>query len=487
MAHVKVVCDASFDSSLRLTGYAGGVYVEDDLNRVATYMYQGTVAELRDSSEGELVAILEGLKELDKQSKASQFTVDSICIFSDSRAALNGLSNYSPTSNTTTNYTRFHREIYSISRKNDWRFSLSHVSGHVPDKRATKIEKLNAIADVKASEARRQAENWITTPPIHFSKEVAVLIPATPRNLQEAEEWGRLAHFFLQNNLKPRVYIEGPRNIVNHPFTDVFTGYANKSNMPPDTLYSIIPYDQNASRLGIDVTLMRIHILKSGGSPDFELDHKPVQVRAATASRIIFGSPSDSTSSMDNFSGRKGLPSKVVFDLLAALPSSSLKRPHTVQGWVATYIEHLSIPYISGLQQSFKYMGIKAKYDIIPRTQKYLPRESLPNATITDDKLKSELREIFVEYYGEIEINQLSHKMIDVLQKNGYPKTVMFESSMERFIMITAKNKADQFLTRVIKHASRITPPVNHSDPSLKEAIKPSEHNIPDFRKPPGK
>ena len=81
MADVKIISDASYDKDLHLTGYAGGVFVSDHDRVDISHRYSGVAAEHENIQQGEMLAILVGVRELYRRWDMMEVVVDSLKIY----------------------------------------------------------------------------------------------------------------------------------------------------------------------------------------------------------------------------------------------------------------------------------------------------------------------------------------------------------------------------------------------------------------------
>jgi len=462
MSDIKVVCDASYDDKLRLTGYAGGVYATKGKTFGATYLYQGVAGELRNIQEGEFTAILVGLSELSRHVDLGSVEVDTIEIYSDSKNSVRSLNQWADPDyvDPSPHINHLMQKVRAICKKHDWFPIFDHVNSHVSQESATGIERLNIIADKRAAEMRKAALSRMLNPSVANSQHVTVLLPAIPNSADEAEAFRQLAVRLGEQGKHIRAFIEQSQSDQKHPFIEGVEQFSRQRQQPPARFFKQYSYNAQATHYGLDMTLYRYHILKRGGNSTFELNHTPAEARAALASRLLYGDPSPELQHMDSPTGRQYSTSGAVLDLMNPLNGETHLRPKTVQGWVATYLDYVKIPHHQGLDAVLKYAGIDpGSFALAPREEQLaVTKNDSTHDTPTSD-IHQQLGEVYDTYFGQIDPLQLSRKMVDTLLQNDYPQTPLIRDSLVRFAGSQKQGKRDVFIARLIKQADKITPP----------------------------
>lgn len=462
MAQVKIVCDASYDDQLRLTGYAGGVYLSEQQRSTATMMYQGVAGELRNIQEGEMVAIYVGLLELYRRTSLVDLQIGSIDIYTDSKSSEQTLLHLNDNryQDPSPHVHRLLQRIQSLCSQHGWKPNVYHVNAHVPSLNASGIERLNQVADERAALVRKEALRQMLQPDYMSSPYVTVLLPKNPKSKEESELMKALGLHLVKQGKKLRLHIDG-NNPHGHPFLSGMEAYCRVHKVPLTELAELCSYDPQDVRNGMNMVMYRYYLQQQGKSSPFDLTGTPSEVRAATASRLLYGDPTPELRHMDNPTGHPHEAASVVYDLMDPLSPSNPLRPHTVQGWLANYLDHVRIPVVIGLSAALKHAGLQVQHHLTPRlpSSAIVHAEPPSNAENRKEGLLHDLQEVISTYGAELTPEQLSHKMIEVLTQHGHPKNTLFHDGMSRFIVISPKKDGEAFLRRVIRQAERLTPP----------------------------
>ncbi len=478
MADVKIVCDASFDDSLRLTGYAGGVYVSEGNRGTGTFLYQGLVGELHDIQEGELTAIFVGLRELYKrvsQSGQDQLEVNSLEIYTDSKSSVLGIlqSNAIAQFNLSRRAQYIINQIRQLCQEQKWSPAVHHVNAHVSQLSATGIERLNQVADESASSIRKEGMRRMFEPRLGKSDHVAILLPSRARNSEEKELFRSLAIHLVESKKHPRIFVDN--NAQSHPFISSMESYCRVKKIPLGRVFKVYDYNAQASHVGLDMTLYRHHATQQGKDPHFELKHSPPEVRSAIASKLMYGEAAPDLNHMERPTGRLYSPSFAIYDLMNPLPQDAPHFPNSVQGWVHTYTQYNKIPCISGIDNVLAHAGLHFDHNLGPRKEspieiRHEDLQQLP----TEDQLNADLAQLCKELYHELEPTQFAHVLVDDLVKHGYPNTDLFRNAMVRFIRITPQKEVDSYVHKVCRQANKLTPPSWTAEPKQQDlSLKP--------------
>jgi ribonuclease HI len=493
---VKIVCDASFDDKLRLTGYAGGVYLTEGNVVTATNLYQGVAGELRNIQEGEFTAILVGLRELSKVITYAGVVVENIEVYSDSKNSVETLDHWRDMDSRKQDDYHINQlmaHVREICQSLDLSPRFKHVSSHVPTAQASGIERLNNMADARATAVRKEAVNRMIHPNVQKSQHVAVLLPGTVRDKTESMAMEHLAYELASQGHHFRLYID--RTAGNHPFQKGIMQYCREKNRSPVSVAKVYNYSAQATHYGLDMTMYRYHMQKQGRDPRFDLSHNPIEVRAALASRLLYGEPTPEWSHMERPTGRLYPPSSVMYDLMDPLPKGATLKPHSVQGWVSTYLEYVDMPKIEGLRAAYEHSGVLLPpNEVCHIAQRQVSKgvPSVKDSTIVklEDRLRTVLRAVYSDYKGQLEPAQFSQRVVKALTDCGFPNNEMFKTGMARFIQANEKKDVDIFVGRVIRQAGKMTPPgwikpQSNSDdaPSNATTKEQLSHSVPPPRR----
>ncbi len=465
MADVKIISDASYDKDLHLTGYAGGVFVSDHDRVDISHRYSGVAAEHENIQQGEMLAILVGVRELYRRWDMMEVVVDSLKIYCDNQTCIDMLSG-------TLSVTDDHELMSMVQTIHEKLAEMNVVplwmpiSSHKPDIQASGIEKRHNEIDRIAGMARKEAISQMLAPDISSSQHVALLMPGqfSDKKVEAAVEM--LGRYMAKNKIKSRLFIDAAVTSQEHPFTRAVEDECRAQNIPLPYLCKVYYYNAQASRCGMDMTLLRYHVFKEGHDPHFSLSHTPAQSRAAIASRLLFGDPNMTQPYADIRTGRKFPPSKIVFDLMAPLNSEALL-PNSVQGWVHTYLRYIKMPLLAGVSAALRYYDLVIDDDLESIDEK--PKAITSPVSVTHStsanqhkyhtsSLMDDLRRTYMRYDHEGDDSAMIEKMIRVMQKHGAPNTTLFKQSMERFMFCNIKNESSVFLRRVVSQMKKLIP-----------------------------
>ena len=446
MANVKLVCDASYEEGLKLTGYAGGLYVSEEHETTIAYTYNGGVGELENIQEGELLAILSGLRELSTRVTASKLNVGDIEIYTDSKSSVLTLMNNKPDEINDPRTNFLFKQIKKLCTKNNWNPKVSHVSSHVDLQNANGIERLNSIADEQANEARKEIKKHILSPQIDDTS-TSILLPSSINGSVEKNAFSDIAHALANQNKTIRLYIDGP--IKKHPF--LLTLKNNHPDFLRDKVTLFSP-PKNDPSIGLNSLLYRHHNIVRGITPSE--DNPETKKRAFLSAAILHGD----LSFKPNSKTKLPILSSKFYDLLNPLPLDKSLTPDSIQGWASHFCDYTNTPRFEGLKAVYEDLSLSIKNTLPHRSYQSTP--NLENST--DSPHEAHLRKtirIIIEKYGkELEPKQLSNKIVDAVIENGAPKDPLFKEGLKRFVFISPKSNIDVFINRIIKQAEKLTP-----------------------------
>jgi ribonuclease HI len=480
VAIIKIVCDASYKEKLWFSGYAGLINIErkkdggtEPLGNPETLMYQGVAAEQSTSQEGEVLAILAGLRELEQRELGRDDEVlykSTINIHSDCQGAISLIRDYNEDEASHSLESQYLREIMTKSAKYGWKLNTHHVPSHVPNHKATGIQKLNNFVDERARKtldyAIARMLNPHTKPSKNNAERVAILLPTKPLNADEGKAWALLATNLAEKGKRMHIYIEG--NPAQHPFLNALESFAQSKSINLAKVARVYSYMPDFLRNPLnkrDLTLTRYHMLKRNLNTNAEFTDSEVHIRAALASRLIYGDPTPSVMPSD-FSGRKTPAVNAVYDLMSPITGPDYTLPNNVQGWMHTFLKYVDIPSHHGLKNALSLEGIN-----LPNLSSIHNREKLDATSISDgaggntdcipqqeDELFEAFKEIYINTKGQVKPNQLAHLFIDEFKEHGYALPEMAKSSIEIFVYATGKKDTNEFINRVIKQMQKLSP-----------------------------
>lgn len=466
MADVKLVSDASYDKDLHLTGYAGAVFVSVGAKVDVSFQYSGVAAEHDNIQQGEMLAILVGVRELYRRWDMMEFGIDSLSIYCDNQTCIDMLSGeltITEDSELVTMVQTIHERLADMNVIPNW----MPIDSHKPDIQATGMEKRHNEIDRVAGLARKEAVHQMLNPDVSNSEHVALLMPGkfADKNIEDAVEM--LGRYLATNKMKSRVFIDSNVTSQQHPFIRAVESVCREQNLALPYLCKVYYYNAQASRYAMDMTLLRYHVFKEGHDPHFSLSHSPAQSRAAIASRLLFGDPTLSQPHTDVRTGRKYPPSKAVIDLMNPLPESSLL-PNSIQGWMHTYLKYINLPMVKGIVDALEHFSLPVNDELraldeyqIGKKRKCVSLSQSTSATqsrYSDSALMDDLRRTYMRYDLVGDHDTMINKMVGVMGEHGATVTPLFKESITRFMHCNLKCKSDVFLRRAVGQMRKLCP-----------------------------
>ncbi|WP_332929504.1 hypothetical protein [Alteromonas sp. 14N.309.X.WAT.G.H12] len=497
MTHIKIVCDASYDHNLWFSGYAGIINIKKtpaDSSKglpvdTQTFTYQGVAAEQSKSQEGETLAVLAGLRQLaqrQRRESGETYIGCTIDIYTDCQGSRDRFYNFTPRPPLNRNDAEYYyiKEVYDLIAKYDWRVKIHHVDAHIPDLHANVIQKLNNKVDERANNARTKAIKMMLNPHEHgeVSNRVAVLVPKDPININERNAWSRLAYHLAEKGKKIHFYTDGDHE--NHPFLLALEDFSLMHREELSAIVKICNYTPDFLSDPLnkrELTIIRHHMKMRNFDTSVEFTNSEVHLRAALASRIIFGDPTPSIVH-SNFSGRKHSAVDAVYDLMDVLKPDEHRFPNSVQGWLHTFLTYVNIPLEEGLRAAFKRERLKAV--VSPETTFSTreeaktpvgPKGSTDYIPYADEELLSAFLEIYETNIPalknrELTYNQLARIFLLEYREHGHTFPTYAEASIERFVYAAPKKDPKKFVNRVLKQIRKLSPKPNDPSP---EAMMP--------------
>ena len=465
MAKVKIVCDASYDDKLRLTGYAGGLYVSEAHETSVSYMYSGAIGELHNIQEGELFAILSGLRELELRNSVSKLAIEDVEIYTDSKSSVLTLLNNDERTISDSRTRQLFTQIQKVCNRNKWSPHVDHVNSHVEQHNASGIERLNLIADQRANATRKAVMEQLLSQHAHNSNIATLLLPGSAQSTQEEKAFSLLAKELTRRNVKMRVFIDSKdTNYQKHPFIRSLMKIHKTKNINFLGVEFLKPNDK-VFTLGLNSVLYRHHNIKKGATSVDPLTYSETEKNAFSSAILLHG----------DLTFRKRGPTKLpilsdaVYDLMDPFPKLNDVRPDSIQGWCDSFCEHTKIPYHLGMKNVFASLNLQIS-NFFPRRimQKNIKEELERNTNPIETKIKGELKDILERYGDALEPNQINEKLVDAIVENGAPRDNTFREALTRFVSITPRANLDTFINRILKQADKLTPPVQKKIPNDK-------------------
>jgi len=480
VAVIKIVCDASYDKDLCFAGYAGIINIQklnpggqNVWSDEQTITYAGVVAEQKKSQESETFAILAGLQQLcQRQLNGAMDLVNStIDVYSDCRATRERFYNFEPSLMPENDQEHgYLKDIYELIHRHQCRLRVIHVAAHMPDHQATDIQKLNNLVDKRAREIRFKAMNAMLQPESAHSpiKQVVVLLPQDPLDIMEKRAWDRLANHLAEKGKFIHLYIQG--NPDQHSFITVLHDFAlsqqtNLSDLVKIYTYTPDFFDKPLNKC--ELTLLRYHMKMRNLNSNVQFTYDEVHIRAAIASRLIFGELSPEVMS-SHFFGRQKPPVDAVYDLMGRLEPNENSLPGSVQGWIHTFLNYTNIPLAIGLSEVFSHEGLKT--EVAPSTREsYRPNIEVDGMGSTDyiphadEKLLTAFTEIYENSLAglssrELNYKELAQRFIHEYLEQGHEFPKLSEASIERFVYTNRKQDPQSFVLTVLKQIKKLAP-----------------------------
>jgi hypothetical protein len=460
MADIKIVCDASYDESLRFTGYAGGIYATEGQHVTSTYMYNGVAGEHRHIQDGEFEAVLVGLNELSRYEKLGNVQVNSLEIYSDSKNSIAILSHWENPHYVSAD-PRLDAQLHivrKICQEREWHPTFKHVKAHTSHSKASGIERLNNIADKNASIIRRNTLHKMLHPNFSKHENVAVIVPPEDDLTHgEAEAFYALAHALVAQHKKIRLY--SPHCSYDHPFCLGAIDACMKLGINSSSVLHLSTYNAQGMRMGLNMTLYRYHMKEKGLPSHLALNGTPGEARAAQACELLYGllSPSHmGNRTPSKLAGRLYNPSYVVYDLMSPLSDNAY--PQTVQGWMLAFLEHVDIQHVKGVLASYEHANVPThKISCLPREVQARSTAAISTITKASDPSRDALHETFDIYHDAFEKNQFMVKIMDTLHEIGFPNNGAFNTAMNRFLNTCPTHKPDVFINRTLRQATKLS------------------------------
>jgi ribonuclease HI len=451
MTTIRIVCDASYDDSLRLTGFAGYVEAMMPSGNPVYHAYQGVIGELEDNHLGELAAILVGVKRLSEKIKQGLVTPSEVHIYSDSQTIIDSFAHLQdPGAKIYPKHEAMLHELASWIKHLPCDTTFHHVHAHVPEQQASPIERLNNLADKRANDVRQTALQSMLSHNKN-SPFVTLLAPDTPKNQGELRHWALLTEALLSQGKRIRLHVDTPLGRMKHPIMEAAHNYCHMHQLPvTDHVreYHYIPAHKPA---GLDMTMLRYHVMQEGRDPNFSLTYSSSQKRAGFASSLLYGKPYSNVVPMRNPTGRIEAPSHAVLDLLRPTPTSG-RRPNTVQGFVHTFLAYSPTPLYQGVESALTYANAAVPMNA-PDNAASKPKQV--SVTTTTD-LENAISQTVNTYADTLDRRQLAVKLVDTLREHGYPCNSPFNDSMMRFVRANRPSAQSSFARRLLRHANKM-------------------------------
>lgn len=496
MADVSIICDASFDDKLKVAGFSGYLQITLDDGQQITQMYDSARAECTNVQESEIYAMHLGLLNLKRYLSANDLQIGRITIHTDSLTSINAMNDVLSDPNARTPLKSILLKMNYFVEKNGWNYRLKKVNAHVPNHRATAIEKIHNIVDMRAVSARMAFTNHIFKPKIDKSKWYSVILPAT-YNDDESAKHEQLGYSLAKSGHKGRIFIlnESQSGDV-HPFINGILLYADEANLSMDQLMTQMFYVPNTPKESLDISLYRYHrtllnlkvydnvTLPIGGTDNPTTSEN----NAYFASSFLFG-PAYRGLEIHNMTGRSQDASAFVLDL-----TPDGLEPNSIPAWIHQFLHYTAIPLKVGFEMN------KVQLEMIPapgdlsyissvnlagKTKPELDASRVPEnftlkrkSVLTDPSLLKSLKTLYENVLNAqgagVSAHTLTRLLVGTLSQFGYPITQPAAlESLERNVYCAISKKrptSESDVPFILKHINKM----RLIDPQRQEHQEPS-------------
>lgn len=474
MARVNVVCDASYDDRLKLTGYAGLIELKLDGKMPSTHSFGGVAGEFSDIHQGEIYAILSGLQILKDLLKYSDEPLHSLTIHTDSQVAIHEWHYALEKQDRAKDYINIIDRIVQIASQKEWPINIKHVKGHQQDSSAKMYERMHNLADQRARDYRIDALRHMTLPKLEHSPYYAIILPPFANNAQEATMWEFLAEHLTEQGQRARAFITEQGSQQSHPFITAISRTAERMGLPRNEIFHQLLYAPHHPIQGLDMTLARHHLLRHQKRYDLTLKNEPDLAKAAVASRLLLGESDSNPHITTSHCGRLTAACHVVYDLTGG-DALNMDNPHSVEEWVQAFSNDLHIPVLTSAEHIIKHANLPH----------YLAKKLTETTVSVHNDLRiadcaSRLKTQYEQYSPLIEKHQWADLWVNTLSERGFMRGSAFHDAMHRFIMITDTSDVNKLIEQTLKHAEKLSPP----SPACHNDKKRAMRDITPFRSP---
>lgn len=434
MAVAHIIADASWDKKLFLAGYGGGITMFKNDGTDISKSYKGVRSEAFDVHSIELLGAIAGMRILSKMQKKLSEPLTELTLYTDSQNLIHQYERELGIRPHPTNkkYEREVKELISISNQfgNSFKLNIRKVKAHVPNFKASPIERLHNVIDLQAKDALKQFRNHLLSPKTHDSKYYAAIIPAKP-DASTARSLNALGYGLAKKGLSVRVRFDGaiPNGTHEHPFVAGIERAAQERGLPIRDLLNIIKKgnvdDMIHGAKGLDRTLIREHERRTGPSGVRRgIFSSAIGSNAGVATRLLFGIQNPARINTSNLTGRFEDASKFALDLSNSKISN---KPVSPEEWLQNFSSYIGTPVINDLNHALKLSGISVPEKISVKKPSYEEvQASFSRPKGIFDVVKSTL----TQYKGVLEPGQMHAKIHEVLIKNGVSNSPSLSSEI---------------------------------------------------------
>lgn len=329
-------------------------------------------------------------------------------------------------------YEREVKELISISNQfgDDFKLNIRKVKAHVPNFKASPIERLHNVIDLQAKDALKQFRNHLLSPKTHDSKHYAAFIPATP-DVNTARSLNALGYGLAKKGLSVRVRFDGglPNGTHEHPFISGIEKAAQENGVPMRELVNIIKKGDITDSLhgakGLDRTLIREHEHRAGPSGVRNgIFNSAIGSNAGVASRLLFGIQNPARINTSNLTGRFEEASKFVLNLSNSKISD---KPVSAEEWLQNFSSYIGTPVVTDLNHALKLSGISIPEKITVKKPSY---EEVQASFSKPKGLFDLVKGTLTQYKDMLEPGQMHAKIHEVLIRNGVSNSPSLSSEI---------------------------------------------------------
>lgn len=435
MAVAHIIADASWDKDLALAGYGGGITIFKADGTDVSKSYQGVRSEAFDVHSIELLGAIAGMRLLTKMRKQLAEPITELTLYTDSQNLIHQYERELGIRPHPTNekYEREVKELISITKQfgNDFKLNIRKVKAHVPNYKATPIERLHNVIDLQAKDALEKVRDHLLSPRTHDSRHYAAILPANP-DVNTSRSLYALGYGLAKKGLAARVRFDGKieNGTHEHPFINGIEKAANEDNVPMRDRLNIIKKAATTDLLhgakGLDRTLIREHERRTGPAGIRKgVFNNAIGANAGVASRLLFGLQNPARINTSNLSGRMEDASKFALDLSR---SGISEKPVTPGEWLQNFSHYIGTPVVTNLNHALKLSGISIPEKLQVKKPSYA--EEVQASFSRPKGLFGVVKETLTQYKDMLEPGQMHAKLHEVLIKNGVSNSPTLSSEI---------------------------------------------------------
>jgi ribonuclease HI len=445
MATAILICDASYNSVLRLGGYAGGIVIREGEQESST-LYHGIAADSSDCTDSEMQAIGSGLKKLNDIIKTQQLEITEVQIYTDSEPSQKQYARFKDQQKHHPKYTKvlsfIDANIKKLPTKN---VAIDHVKAHVDNRLASPLEQLHNMVDRSAVSARMRAQNHLHTPYVKKSRHYGVAVSREYSD-DEAAKLEVIGRTYAEKGFIARIALIGKSDVpdIEHPIIKGIMANAKERGVNAFSLFDVQKGRLGGGLIegcsGMDMALVR-QAWKDAGNHVRDADvFIDKDYNAGMASRLIYGPQYAGPFNQTHFTGRTEEASRFILNLT---PSEQQKKLVSADGWLNMFMPYVDIPYYKNINSALN-ISLNKGVELI---------------SMGDSALMVAVKDCLVTYHEQIEPEQLYHKIEDLIKEN----TGISGKEVSRVVRLTV-GADGKSLDRVMKDCEGMLPLAIHEE-----------------------